>query len=67
MTSLKDANVLEPKLISKIFCNIEDVYNVNAKLYGDLEEKVSNWSETQTIADAFVKVVSISLNFLRIF
>jgi hypothetical protein len=62
MTPLKDGAIIEVKSIPKIFANIEDIYNINTKLFLELEGRVAKYNENILIGDVFSSaVLAISL------
>jgi hypothetical protein len=62
LTPLKeDKNLIDPKQIPIIFCNVENLCAISKKLLDELEKKLANWDETSTIADAFIQQVESPL------
>jgi len=54
---MKESNLVDQKLIPKIFCNIEPILLVNNKLLSEIELRLSTWSETTTLGDIFVHLL----------
>jgi hypothetical protein len=46
--------------LNNITSKAEYIINLNTTLLSDLKERVDNWSNTQTIGDIFIKMVTAS-------
>lgn len=51
--------IISVEQLKQIFNYIEDIVNVNQRLLESLHDKISGWSDTQTIGDVFLMMVSI--------
>jgi len=49
--------IISQKKIDKIFSIVEQLTGVHSKLLEELEQRISQWSESQTIGDIFIKNV----------
>lgn len=47
--------VIEDRILNQILYYLPQLYELNRDLLKELEERVSNWTEQQRIADIFVK------------
>eukprot|EP00736_Rhodelphis_marinus_P008410 Rmarinus@m.17971 len=55
--------ILTKDKITKVFCNIESIYELSSNILADLKEKTDNWTDDTTIGDLFVKFAP----FLRLY
>mmetsp|Transcript_1765 Transcript_1765/g.2478 ORF Transcript_1765/g.2478 Transcript_1765/m.2478 type:complete len:1057 (+) Transcript_1765:18-3188(+) len=69
LPSLRSAgNVLSEDDIRKIFANVEQIRSLNFNFLVDLQGRIEEWSDQQTLGDVFLKIIpyfKVYINYYR--
>lgn len=52
---IKKAKMLTDQEFYSVFCNLEEITSLHVQFEADLNQRISNWSETSVLSDIFMK------------